>query len=89
MKKPPQAPPKKKPPPTPPKGGESLLDEDLQYSPYLSSPERMGLSPFRGSWRGLEVGGGFPVTPLHVTRYIFCLWSFRRGGREGIVYYYI
>ena len=82
MKKPPQAPPKKKPPPTPPKGGESLLDEDLQYSPYLSSPERMGLSPFRGSWRGLEVGGGFPR--YTVTRYTlhFCLWSFRvEAGR--------
>ena len=61
----------KKPPPTPPKGGESLLDEDLQYSPYLSSPERMGLSPFRGSWRGLEVGGeASPLLhryTLHVT----------------------
>ena len=74
----------KKPPPTPPKGGESLLDEDLQYSPYLSSPERMGLSPFRGSWRGLEVGGEASLC-YSVTRYTlhFCLWSFR--GEAGRV----
>ena len=44
------------------------MDEDLQYSPYLSSPERMGLSPFRGSWRGLEVGGEASLC-YSVTRY--------------------
>ena len=79
----------KKPPPTPPKGGESLLDEYLQYSPYLSSPERMGLSPFRGSWRGLEVGGRLPfVTALHVTRYIFAYGVFvwRQGGYSLLLY---
>ena len=85
MKKPPPTPPKKKPPPTPPKGGESLLDEDLQYSPYLSSPERMGLSPFRGSWRGLEVGGGFPLLQRYTLHVTFLLMEFSWGGREGIV----
>ena len=71
--KPPQAPPKEgmsfpqRSLPKPlRKEGSFLLDKDWQYSPCLSSPERMGLPSFR---RGR--GRLFPVTALHVTRYIF------------------
>ena len=43
------------------------------------------LSPFRGSWRGLEA---FPVTALHVTRYIFAYGVFvgRQGGYSLLLY---
>ena len=81
----------KKPPQAPPKGGDVLFAEDLQYYLCLSSSELVGLPSFRRG-RG-RLLGGLPFTSFcySVTRYTlhFCLWSFRRGGREGIVYYYI
>ena len=100
MKKPPQAPPKG--------GDVLFAEDlqyylclsssELVGAPLLSEGlgealnERMGLSPFRGSWRGLEVGGSLPfVTPLHVTRYIFAYGVFvgRQGGYSFIIIYNI
>ena len=80
-KKPPQeaspSPSEKKASPSPSKGGDVLLDEDLQYSPCLSSLERMGHPLPR---RGLGRLSPLQRYTLHVT---FLLMEFSEGRQGG------
>ena len=65
--------PSEKPPQPLRKEGSFLLDEDLQYSPCLSSPERMGLPSFRRGRGRLFCGFFVPLgTPCNLLAINVC-----------------